>query len=249
MDRNIWKRSYGSLPPLPCPRCGKSKLARKGEIQREEPAHITRELEEQGLQGECSEGSFVALMVCKGAFCGGLVTVAGDYRWDEHFHTGEDGEQDSYTTYDYRIFSMRPGPPLIEVPKQLNDDAKRHLKKAFELFWTDFASCANRLRIVVEYLLDQFNIERDNAKGDPLNLASRIEKLTKTKPELAVYLNALRWLGNAGSHDGIVDFDDLLSCFDMLEHAMVELLEGREEKRRAEANRIIAAKGKPGVRK
>ncbi len=93
--------------------------------------------------------------------------------------------------------------------------------------------------------LDQFNIERDNAKGDPLNLASRIEKLTKTKPDQADYLNALRWLGNAGSHDGIVEFDDLLSCFDMLEHAMIELFEGREEKRRAEAKRIFAAKGKP----
>jgi hypothetical protein len=64
-----------------------------------------------------------------------------------------------------------------------------------------------------------------------------------------VYLDALRWLGNVGSHDGIVDFDDLLSCFEMLEHAMVELLEGREEKRRAEANRIIAAKGKPDLRR
>jgi hypothetical protein len=249
VDKNIWRKSYGSLPPLPCPKCGKAKLTRKGEIQRVEPAYITRELDEHGLQGDCSEGSFIAFMVCKGVLCGEVVAVSGDYRCDEHVQQVNDEEEQTFTTYNYRIYSMRPGPPLIEAPKKLNADAKRHLKKAFELFWTDSASCANRLRIVVEYLLDQFDIERDTAKGDPLNLASRIEKLTKTKPDQADYLNALRWLGNAGSHDGIVDFDDLLSCFDMLEHAMIELFEGRDEKRRAEAKRIIAAKGRPNGRK
>lgn len=248
MDKNIWRKSYGSLPPLPCPRCGKAKLSRKGEIQRLEPAHITRELADQNLQGDCSEGSFIAFMVCNGVWCGEVVTVAGDYRWDEIVQQWNDEEEQRVTTYDYRISSMRPGPPLIETPKKLNNDAKRHLKMAFELFWVDHASCANRLRIVVEYLLDQFGIERENGKGDFLNLATRIERLTKTKPDQADFLNALRWLGNAGSHDGFVDFDDLLSCFDMLEHAMIELFEERDAKRRAEAQRIIAAKGKPDGR-
>jgi len=246
MDKNLWRESYGSLPRLPCPRCAKGKLAGKGEPRLLEPVHINLEIERQGLQGELSEGNFIAFMVCNNGFCGEVATVAGDYRSEEHAQWDEHSEQEErYTTTAYRIFSFRPAPPIINIPKNLNSDAKRHLKKAFELFWNDYASCANRLRIVVEYLLDQFQIERQGADGGYRSLSGRLKQMKDVKPEQEHLLSALRWLGNAGSHDGVVDFKDLISCFEMLEHVMIELLEERRAKMDADAKRIIAAQGKP----
>ncbi|WP_417435713.1 DUF4145 domain-containing protein [Hoeflea sp.] len=246
MDKTLWRKSYGSLPRLPCPRCGKGKLIRKGDAQLLVPEHTNREIESQGLQGELSEGRFIAFMVCDYGFCGEVATVAGDYRSEEHAQWEEHtGQEERYTITYYSIFSFRPAPPIIKTPKNLNSEAKRHLNKAYDLFWNDHASCANRLRIVVEFLLDQFQIERQRANGGYRSLSERLEQMTKIKPEQEEFLSALRWLGNAGSHDGVVDFEDLIICFDMLEHVMIELLDGRREKMSAEAKRIIASQGKP----
>lgn len=232
---------------MTCPTCRKGTLRMDAKsFQREEPQHVQNRLHHQNLEHELSSGRFKGFLRCDGQFCREIVVVAGDFRTE--YHHDYDHETDQPITHemtDYRPHLMSPAPEIISYPTKLNKGSIQHLRKAFELFWIDYASCANRLRIVVEYLLDQFQIERKNDKGEFLNLASRIDKLTKTRPDQADYLNALRWLGNAGSHDGTVDFNDLLSCFDMLEHAMIELFEEREAKRRAEAKRIIAAKGKP----
>jgi hypothetical protein len=217
-------------------------------FQREEPPHSRLRNREQNFDYEA--GRFKGFLRCDRQLCGEIVVVAGNYTIEFHHDYDHEAEQPiTHEMITYRPHVMSPAPEIIQYPKKLNKDSKEHLLRAFALFWMDYASCANRLRIVVEYLLDQFGVGRVNDKGDFLNLASRIERLTKTKPDQADYLNALRWLGNAGSHDGTVDFDDLRSCLDMLEHAMIELFEDREAKRRAEAKRIIAAKGKPHVRR
>lgn len=213
-------------------------------FQREEPQHVRIRHRNEDVDAEW--GRFKGFVRCDRQFCGEIVVVAGNYTTEFHHHYDDDSDTpvtDEATSY--RPHIMSPAPEIIQYPKKLNKDSKEHLLRSFALFWADYASCANRLRIVVENLLDQFEVERENDKGDFLNLASRIEKLARTKPDQADYLNALRWLGNAGSQDGDVDFNDLLSCYDMLEHAMFELFEDRDAKRRAEAKRIIAAKGKP----
>ncbi|WP_164838080.1 DUF4145 domain-containing protein [Sinorhizobium meliloti] len=217
-------------------------------FQREEPQHSRLRNRDENYDYEA--GRFKGFLRCDRQQCGEIVVVAGSFTTEFHHDFDHEAEQPiTHEVTTYRPHLMSPAPEIIQYPKKLNKDSKEHLLRSFVLFWVDYASCANRLRIVVEYLLDQFGIERENAKGDFLNLASRIEKLTKTKPDQADYLNALRWLGNAGSHDGNVDFNDLLWCLDMLEHAMIELFEERDAKRRTEAKRIIAVKGKPDVRR
>jgi len=205
-------------------------------------------LENQGLLGDVSEGSFIAMLVCNYAFCGEAVTVAGFYRSDtEVAWGGEEGDQaEEITSYSYKPYSIKPAPLMIDEP---NADSKKHLRKAYELFWNDYASCANRLRIVVEYLLDQLGIAREGPKGKRkkarLDLADRIAILALAKPDYDEALTALRYVGNAGSHEGVGEFEDIMDCFDLLEHAMIELIEQRREKLAEKAKRIIAAKGKP----
>lgn len=192
-----------------------------------------------------SEGRFTAYLGCHRTECREVATVSGDYRreevtiwdaWAEHNGTG-------YANT-YAVHSFHPAPSIISIPASLNDLAKNHLTKAFDLFWNDYASCANRLRIVVEHLLDQFDIPRKAENGKYVDLNFRIGEMTKVRPDQADFLNALRWVGNAGSHDGVVDFDDLLHSFEMLEHVLTELLGDARAAMRAEAQRIIAAKGK-----
>ncbi|MBN9983077.1 DUF4145 domain-containing protein [Rhizobium laguerreae] len=175
-----------------------------------------------------------------------MVSVAGEYRTEYHDQYDFDQEQDvSFEVSTYYPQSIRPAPKIIQIPKTLNHDSRYHLQRAHELFWVDPASCANRLRIVVEYLLDQLAIARNGVKGKRLDLAARIERLKAVKPGHEDALTALRYVGNNGSHDGFVDFEDVVDCFDFLEEAITELLENQRAKRAARMQEIIAAKGKP----
>lgn len=45
-------------------------------------------------------------------------------------------------------------------------------------------------------------------------------------------------------HEGVVEFEELLDCFELLEDALIELLERRRENLDAKAQRIIDRRGK-----
>lgn len=111
---------------------------------------------------------------------------------------------------------------------------------AFELFWSDAGACANRLRIVVELLLDQLGIVRHGQKGKRknarLDLSDRIDLLTVAQPghEKISHGAAYRWY----SCEGGVELDELLDCFELLEDALIELLERRRENLDAADHRL-----------
>lgn len=191
-----------------------------------------------------SYGRFSGYLVCNVPACGELVVVAGDFEEHYHYqHDEETGDPIEFTDTSYRPRIMHPAPPMIEVPKKLRKESKEQLARAFELFWSDAAACANRLRIVVELLLDQLEIPRKgpkgNAKNAHLNLSDRIAKLKEVRPGHERALTALRIVGNIGSHEGIVEFEELLDCFELIEDALIELLERRRENLDAKAQRII----------
>jgi hypothetical protein len=230
---------------LKCPRCSKGILKnKKDSFVRLVPIHVSRKIENEELQGEVSWGRFSGYLECDAFGCGELVVVAGDF--EEHTHYQFDDETRDpveFTDMNYSPSIMHPAPPMIELPRNLNKDAKGHMTRAFELFWSDLGACANRLRIVVELLLDQLGIPRKGPKGKRkntrLDLSDRIDLLKITRPGHEKALTALRIVGNTGSHEGVVEFEELLDCFELLEDALIELLEARRAKLEAKADAII----------
>lgn len=195
-------------------------------------------------------GRFSGFLMCNFKFCGEVVVVAGDYQ--EHVHYQYDDRVDEEvpdvtTTYTPGFFS--PPPCIIALPKKLTDKVEEHLSDAFGLLWVDAAACANRLRIAVEYLLDQLAVprkgKRRNGKNGDLDLSERIEALDIVRPGHKSALNALRHVGNTGSHEGTADFEDVLDCFELLEDAMLELIEERKQKLEETAKRLSQKRGKP----
>ncbi|QFT65699.1 hypothetical protein FIU93_02835 [Labrenzia sp. THAF35] len=250
MDRKLWKKQYRSFPHFTCPRCGKGTLRKQQDsFHQKEPRYIHNQLVADGILGEVSSGRFSGFLVCSNTFCGEAVAVAGDYQeYYQHQFDYDTGEDTLFEDTQFTPFFMRPAPFMIEVPKTLCKEAKKHIERAYDLFWVDNASCANRLRIVAEYLLDQLDIPRKGPKGSRTNtrldLADRIALLEEARPGHEDSLNALRYVGNVGSHEGHMELEELLDCFELLEDAMIELLEERRAKLAEKARRIIENKGK-----
>ncbi|MER8646769.1 DUF4145 domain-containing protein [Mesorhizobium sp. M1252] len=130
--------------------------------------------------------------------------------------------------------AILPAPPVFPISKNLSQDGALHLRKAFELLWVDPASSANRIRIFVEFLLDQFGISRTgtNKKGASydLALADRIILMETSKPGHKSVFTAMRKVGNYGSHAGKAKFEALIDCFELLEAVLIDLVDGRRER-------------------
>lgn len=132
---------------------------------------------------------------------------------------------------------MYPAPPIITIPSKTPPVVRRELERAFALFWVDLGACANKLRISLERVLDHFQI-----KSGPL--ASRIAHFSRVDPVQAATFDALKQVGNVGSHEGANTRGTILDSFEYYEHALDGLFgEKRQYFERLRA-RIITKKGR-----
>jgi hypothetical protein len=126
---------------------------------------------------------------------------------------------------------MNPAPPLATIPPETPYSVANELRTAFELFWLNSGACANRLRISVERIMDE-------QKVIGKTLFDRIDAFQKIEPEHGPTFDALRHVGNLGSHEGEVTREALLDSFEIYQHALAELF----GKRAARTHRNIEAK-------
>lgn len=144
---------------------------------------------------------------------------------------GDDGEMQ---LEDYFLpAACHPMPSIVELPKKCPDEVKHELLSAFSLFWAHAEACAGRIRVALELLMDHVGVPRKktDAKGKErlLELHARIDFYSSSNPEAGAQLMALKWLGNTGSHGGEVSKADLLDAFQILEHALMEIIDRRSE--------------------
>jgi hypothetical protein len=134
-------------------------------------------------------------------------------------------------------------PDIFEIPKKCPPEVKTELSAGFTLFWSDQAAAAGRIRVALERLMDHLGIpmrrKEKNGKFSELSLHHRIELFEKGEPAIGSQLMALKWLGNTGSHQGKLVRDDLLDAFEILEHALTELIDQRTAKVAALAKKLM----------
>jgi hypothetical protein len=167
------------------------------------------------------------MMVWRNRRCGEVVVVSGTIETEEQVIYEEEGAVTDFIEY-FCPKSMYPPPPVIPISGNLSTKCRNDLLAAFSLLWVDTAACANRQRVMVEHLLDQLGIPR-KVDGKPPGLNSRIEKLSEEHPRYGGILDALKEVGNAGSHEGAVRFDDVVQCFKFIEHVVTALVDKPHE--------------------
>jgi Domain of unknown function (DUF4145) len=117
--------------------------------------------------------------------------------------------------------AMCPAPPIICAPAKTPSNVTRELELAFSLFWVDLGACANKLRISVERVLDYFRITGGT-------LANRVARFQAVDAGQAKTFDALRQVGNVGSHLGSNTRETILDAFEVYEHALEELFGDRK---------------------
>lgn len=200
----------GNWPHLPCGACA------TGELQIGKPNEIDvaeRDRDHPGWEPEWTHGHFSVQAECTNGECRSIALIAGkmkvDTVVDEHGHWH--GQYDTY----YEIQYCEPALRLLAVPDGTPDDVKRAIVSASQVIWINPSSAANRLRAAIEQLLTDLGVsERGSAHR-------RIERLAASRPEVATVLEAVKWIGNDGSHTAALPLKDVLEGVALLERALI----------------------------
>lgn len=246
MKRALWTQrlTKHSAPPWPCPACGKGilSLIPKSLIFKE-TASSRESHSDDSWEPEFTTYAFCAWLKCGHASCPQEVVVSGWGGLTAEF----DSEEGMGWAEVFQPLFCWPMPEIFELPANWPDKVTAELRAAFSLFWSDQAAAAGRVRAALERLLDKLGVQKrrkvKNGKFSDLTLHQRIELFHKGEPAIGTQLMALKWLGNTGSHEGAISRDDLLDAFEILEHALGELIEQRTRKVAALAKRLTEKHG------
>lgn len=251
IDRNLWDQSiyHHFVKAYPCPRCAKGHV-REGnaKITFAEPEYSLREHGHDAWDPDWTIQAFSVLLTCDNASCGEIVAVSGRASvetleaWGDH----DEPATTEYVTV-LKPASMFPAPPLFPISKKIPEPVQRELRLAFQLYWADLSSSTSRLRTSLERVLDDKGIATvaiNNGKQSRLTLFDRIDLFEKQEKDAdsAESMNALRVMGNLGTHGDEVKPGDYFDLLDVYEDALLEIYEQKTAKLKAKKKALIALK-------
>ncbi|MEB3863094.1 DUF4145 domain-containing protein [Acinetobacter sp. IK31] len=208
--------------PFPCPACGRTTLEISSDsiIKQETVASIKNQ--EEDFDIETIEEVYKGIFICMNKKCNEQIYHVGksSYDWEYFDYIEIDGyaspsrrEPFSYMVPEY----ITPFIKYFDIPNKAPNEIVNALNEAFKLTPTSYSAAANKVRIAVEILCSIFGIEARRENGSFIVLNKRLESI---KEENGLYpfktkLTAIKWLGNAGSHEE--DDVDIYSLFDSFE--------------------------------
>jgi hypothetical protein len=219
----------GHFPALPCPFCEVGRLQEvEGTFLKDDTDYGPDDISEL-------QRAFVMLARCNVPNCRNFVSIAGHSSMEE-----TETEFGNALTEVLNVEAIIPAPPMIDLPIETPHRVKRHLEKSFVLYWTDYGACANRIRSAAETILDELRVPKTKrlkakaatpthpakpAKTITLDFNGRIQWLQKRNRRNARVVDALRKIGNLGSHGDEVDQRDIHTAMKLTDYLLSELFE------------------------
>ncbi|MGP1347639.1 MAG: DUF4145 domain-containing protein [Phycisphaerales bacterium] len=212
-------------PSWPCPRCGSTLKIEDHTFNYETSADSLRDQANEAWGPDWITHIFSCLLRCQNDSCKEIVACAGSGGVEEDYGYDSNGEPAiQYTDY-YRPKFFHPNLVMMDIPNETPQSVVDQLNSSFSLFFANPNAAANSARMAIEAILTSMRVRRF-VKGTrkPISLHSRIESLPEKYQTVKDLLEAVKWIGNYGSHAGQdVDSDTLLGAYDILEIAIEDL--------------------------
>ena len=238
-NKSIWEATIreplavSSLPHWPCPRCktGRLLLEKIGLVFRKN-RDLYRSVEFN--KDDFGENLFLGILVavgktlqtmqwyqarfsgflhCDNKDCGEFVAVTGRAELPGPLMGKQVQSQMSahivpeYFSPSLQLFNLRDNYPA---------PVRAELIRSFTVFFNESNSAGARLRCAIERLLDERGVAVES-------LHNRLVEFSKSENELGDLLQAIKWLGNEGSHSGKLTRQDVLDGYEVFNHVLDEL--------------------------
>lgn len=238
VDRELWEKTFteSDYPAWICPTCFKGVIrpVKNGFLSNETfdslEARDQLAWEPDWVLLKCA-----ALLNCSNPDCRESITMIGTGTIEMIMSYDSKGR----TQYE-AVEIFKPiyfDPPLFpfQLPSKCSNDIKEMIIDSFRLFLSDPDSAGNKIRVAVERILTNHKIQKSkrNKRNQRVmrSLHERIELYEKKNSEIAQMLMAIKWLGNAGSHDGKrLTIKKILDAYEIVEHVLEELYSPRKHR-------------------
>lgn len=239
-----------SLPDISCPTCARGLLHKTGDFNthRSGESRQAEHEDPEGFEPDWVVGVFIGILSCATPGCWESVAVAGNFETVDN----PDRRAKEQWMERYRLTYLRPAPQIVACPPQTPLAVRSAAEAAAAVIWIDAPGAGNRLRVAVEELLTHQRIplgtlvtkqNRPAKKRVRLTTHARIELFAVRDPDVAEVLLAIKWLGNAGSHESGMSVEDVLEAAQMLSHALRLLYDPSDADLRRRAALINKRKG------
>lgn len=119
---------------------------------------------------------------------------------------------------------------IFPIPVNCPKSVAEEIRSSFRLFFCDSSASANHIRKAVENILTDKGIKRFKGRERvSITLHQRIRLYETKDKDIAEQLFAIKWLGNAGSHSGLLFKDDVLDAYEILETVLDDLYVGHKK--------------------
>ena len=203
-------------------------MPKRRNFQQGETVASIRMRQSEDWEPEWIEYIFTAWGKCSNSSCEQVFAVSGTGSIAP-FYNEEHGTEWS-DSFDAK--NCIPMPHIIRLPSKCPAEVKAPLVSAFSMFWGNPEACAGRIRVSLECLMNHLGIPKKiitkKGKSADITLHGRLDKFALIDTKNGPPLIALKWLGNAGSHESSsVSHSDLLDAFEIMEHALSEIIDER----------------------
>lgn len=231
----------------PCPNCNNAALSFVKEKLFYDETAESKEMQktEEYWDFEWITYNVTGVFVCNNCKNQTMFTGTGTV----HHYQSYDPINNEYDEGYYKIYEplfFQPTLNLFIIPEKCPEMVKNEIMSSFRLFWFDLSSCANKIRVALEILMDSQKVKKTNVvsgKKKRIILHNRILHFKKKNNEVASYLEAIKWIGNSGSHIGALQRVDLLEAYQLLEFSLQKLFNNKENEIKKITKEIIARKG------
>ena len=221
------------IPHYPCPRCG---AHMKSELSAEEDRAYSKQYSHiDGYSHDDEESIFHIKLECTHPKCGEPVFLVGKGTVAYEDFLDEDGNLDlEYITYFEPKFFI-PNLCIFNIPKKTPYRVTQSVIASFNLFFISSNSALNEIRNAVEFLMDELKVPRlGSSTEDPdvkvrWDLDTRVGKLTGEHRKYKSNLQAIKNLGNLGSHAAETTRDDVLNAYKILHYVLDGIYDQRDQ--------------------
>lgn len=230
-------------PRPACPSCTTGYIG-FSEPPTEDESHASGR-KDPGFEPEWISGTFVVRGQCENPECQQAVYGSGDYTVDysQKSHNAE-WQGLSYSSY-YTVAHLHPYILMMPIPKSAPSEVREAVRRASRVLFADPGLAATALRATVERFLTSEGIPATESNGRFRNVHVRINQwrdADQTRPAVADLFFAVKWLGNAGTHeDSDLTTIEVLDGARVLDEAFHRLFTGPDIE--AHARTINAARG------
>lgn len=241
MDDAVFKTMFneGQVPKYKCPACRKEALAPVDFVCCESAETLSNK-ENPFWDDLNNEYVFRMTLFCQS--CKQTIFSHGDGFLDQDHELDGDDEWKSIWTRYFRPQAFFPSLVFIDFPSGTPEEVRKNLAVAASLYHSSPASACNSLRMAAEEILTSLGAPKPNV-GKFIPFGTRIKHLSETSNEY-VLLDAIRWLGNDGSHSGsVINHSDAEQAFRIVDLLVEETYSERKKMVQELAKQINESKG------